>query len=56
VEGVIPRIAEVAQELGLPTIDVYTTLVNYPTYFIDGVHVNYKGAKVIATDVYEAIK
>ncbi len=55
VEGVIPRIAEVAQELGLPMIDVYTTLVNYPTYFIDGVHVNYKGAKVIATEIYKAI-
>ena len=56
VQGVIPRIEQVANELGLPTIDVYTALANHPEYFLlDGVHPNSQGAKLIASEIYKAI-
>jgi lysophospholipase L1-like esterase len=55
VQGVIPRIEQVANELGLPLIDVYTALINHPEYFRDGVHPNGEGAKLIANVIYRAI-
>jgi lysophospholipase L1-like esterase len=54
-EGVIPRIEQVAKALGLTTIDVYTPLVNHPEYFVDGVHPNNEGASLIASEIYKAI-
>lgn len=54
-EGVIPRIEQVAMNLGLTTIDVYTPLANYPEYFVDGVHPNNDGARLIASEIYKAI-
>jgi len=55
VQDVIPRIEQVANESGLPTIDVYAALINHPEYFLDGVHPNSKGAEVIATEVNNGI-
>jgi lysophospholipase L1-like esterase len=54
-DGVIPRITQVATELGLPTIDVYTPLMNHADYFWDGVHPSSNGAKIIATRIYTAL-
>jgi len=54
-EGVIPGIEQVAKDLGLTTIDVYTPLFNHPDYFVDGVHPNNEGASVIANEIYKAI-
>jgi lysophospholipase L1-like esterase len=54
-DGVIPRITQAATELGLPTVDVYTPLMNHADYFWDGVHPNSNGAKIIATQIYKAI-
>jgi lysophospholipase L1-like esterase len=54
-EGVILRIEQVAEELGLTTIDVYTPLANHPEYFVDGVHPNNEGASLIAGEIYKAI-
>jgi len=54
-EGVIPRIEQVAKELGLTTIDVYTPLANHSEYFVDGVHPNNDGARLIASEIYKAI-
>ena len=54
-EGVIPRIEEVAKKLGLTTIDVYTPLANHPEYFVDGVHPNNDGARLIASEIFKAI-
>jgi acyl-CoA thioesterase I len=53
--GVIPRLTQVATELGLPIIDTYTPLMNHADYFWDGVHPNSNGAKIIATQIYKAI-
>jgi lysophospholipase L1-like esterase len=55
VQEVIPRIEQVANETSLPIIDVYTPLVSHPEYFSDGVHPNGEGAKIIATEVFNAI-
>jgi acyl-CoA thioesterase I len=54
-EGVIPRIKQVANDLGLSLIDVYTPLLNHPEYFPDGVHPNSEGVRIIANTIYEAI-
>jgi lysophospholipase L1-like esterase len=56
IEGVLPRIEQIATKLNLPIIDAYTPFVNHPEYYVDGVHLNIKGAKLIAEKVYQAIK
>lgn len=53
-EGIIPGIEQVAEELALTLIDTYTPLVGHPEYFVDGVHPNYDGASIIAGEVYKA--
>jgi lysophospholipase L1-like esterase len=55
VQEVVPRIEQVAKETNLPLIDVYTPLAGHPEYFSDGVHPDGEGAKIIATEVYNAI-
>jgi acyl-CoA thioesterase-1 len=54
-EGIIPRIEQIADEEGLLIIDVYAALENHPEYFWDGVHPSSEGATVIANEVYAAI-
>jgi lysophospholipase L1-like esterase len=55
-EGIIPRIEQIANDGGLIIIDVYAALENHPEHFWDdGVHPNSEGATVIANTVYEAI-
>ena len=54
-EGVIPSIKQVAEDLGLTIIDVYTPLSGHPEYFPDGVHPNNDGASIIASEIYKAI-
>jgi acyl-CoA thioesterase-1 len=54
-DGVIPGIEQVAKDLDLPIIDVYTPLVNHSNYFMDGVHPNSNGASVIASEIYKTI-
>lgn len=55
VQGVIPRIEQVAGELNLPTIDMHEVLASYPEYFGDGVHPSSEGALLIAGEINEAI-
>jgi len=55
VSGVDPRIEQVANETGLPLINVYAQLLNHPDYFLDGVHPNNEGAQVIANTIYQQI-
>jgi len=54
-DEIIPRIEQIANEEGLPVIDVYSALENHPEYFWDGVHPSSDGAAVIANTVYAAI-
>jgi acyl-CoA thioesterase-1 len=55
-EQIIPKIRQVASDLGLPLIDVYTPLLNHPEDFSDGVHPNAQGAQIIANTICQAIK
>jgi lysophospholipase L1-like esterase len=55
VDTVFSHIDKVADQLNLPTVDVYSALSSYPDYFFDGVHPNPNGASVIASNVYDAI-
>jgi lysophospholipase L1-like esterase len=55
-EEIIPRIEQFANEQQLEIIDVYSVMENHPEYLVDGVHPNSDGSKVIATQVYNAIK
>ena len=54
-EDVIPLIEQVATNLDLPLIDLYTPLVGHPEYFVDGVHPNFDGASIIASEVYKGL-
>jgi acyl-CoA thioesterase-1 len=54
-EGVIPGIQQVANELGLPTIDVNAALTNHTECFEDGIHPNTEGAELIASEISDAI-
>jgi lysophospholipase L1-like esterase len=56
VQKVISSIYQVAKNMSLPVIDVYTPLLNHPEYFPDGVHLNPEGAKAIANIIYKHIK
>lgn len=53
-EGIIDRLAA---QLGCPTIDMYSPLVNHPELFsLDGLHPNPQGAGVIAREVRETLR
>ena len=55
-QQVIPRIRQVAGELNLPIIDLYSPLANHPEYFSDdGVHPTVEGSRIIATTIFEAV-
>jgi len=54
-ENVIPHIENLANDLNLPTIDVYGAFGNNPDYCPDGVHPTSEGAAVIASRVYDAL-
>lgn len=55
VKTIIPQIDQVATELGLPIIDIYSTLGENPDYYWDGVHPNTDGSTIIASTVYNHI-
>jgi lysophospholipase L1-like esterase len=53
-QHIIPSIERIAKDAGLPLIDVYSAL-NSARFFLDGVHPNDGGAKVIAEVVCSAL-
>jgi len=54
-DTIIPKTEDVASNLNLPVIDVYSAFGNQTDCFVDGVHPNGQGASVIASEVYDAI-
>ena len=52
---IIPGIMQAANETNVSVIDVYSAFAEHPDYYLDGVHVNSKGAKLIADTVYSAV-
>jgi lysophospholipase L1-like esterase len=53
--NVLPQIDNLADQLNLPTVDMYSALGNHSDYFVDGVHPDGDGAAIIASNVYDAI-
>jgi acyl-CoA thioesterase-1 len=54
-ETIIPQTNDLANQLNLPIIDIYSSFGNRSDYFVDGVHPNSDGAALIANDVFDAI-
>jgi lysophospholipase L1-like esterase len=54
-DDVLPQVDTVAQQMSLPTVDVYSAFGNHSDYFMDGVHPDSNGASIIASNVYDAI-
>lgn len=52
---ILPQIGNLADQMNLPTVDMYDALRNHSEYFADGVHPSHDGAVVIASNVYDAI-
>ena len=52
---VIPQIDKLADQMNLPTVDMYSALGTHSDYFMDGVHPDSNGASLIASNVYDAI-
>jgi acyl-CoA thioesterase-1 len=53
--NVFPQIDKVADQMNLPTVDLYNALGNHSDFFEDGVHPDDNGASLIALNVYDAI-
>ena len=54
-QNIVPSIELVASKTNLPIIEVYSSLLRHPQYFVDGVHPTDEGAKIIATIIYNVI-
>jgi lysophospholipase L1-like esterase len=52
---VLPEIENLADQMNLPTVDMYNALLNHSEYFADGVHPTREGAAVIAANLYDTI-
>jgi len=55
-QNVIPLIRQVANETGLSVVDTNTPLLGRAYDFWDGVHPNSEGAKILATQICNAIR
>ncbi len=55
VQNIIPDVKQVANQMNLPLIDVYTPLLQHPKRFVDGVHPSSDGARTIAETIHSAL-
>jgi len=54
--GVIPAIKKIGEVNNLPIIDLYTHISNQPENFLDGIHPNENGTRIIAEFISREIK
>lgn len=54
-EEVMPMILDIADEAGVPVIDLFEPLSGKPALFPDLIHPNEEGAELIASEVYHAL-
>jgi acyl-CoA thioesterase I len=54
--SVVPAIKKIAEKNGLPVIDLYTHMSNQPENFLDGIHPNERGTRIIGEFISKAIK
>jgi acyl-CoA thioesterase I len=52
---ILPKIDEVAEQMSLPTVDMYSAFENHSDYFMDGVHPDSDGAALIALNVFDSM-
>ena len=55
-EEVVPIVKQVAAQQRVNMIDLYTALSNRPELFPDKIHPNAEGAKLMAKEVYKALR
>jgi len=55
VQDVIPQINQVANDLSLPTVDVYSMISNHTDVLGDGVHPSSYGGQLIADKIYQTM-
>lgn len=56
INRVLPGIQKVANQTGANLVDANTPLLNHAELYIDGVHPDAEGAKIIADTIYAAIE
>ena len=56
VKGIIPIIDKLAEKNNLPIIDMYKGMIDQSDNYIEGIHPNEKGARVMAEIIAKAIK
>lgn len=54
--SVVPAIRKIAEVNDLPIIDLYTQMSNQPENFLDGIHPNEKGTRIMAEFIAKSIK
>lgn len=52
---ICPAVKEIVETKKIPCIDLYSVFRNKKELFMDGVHPNVRGSKILAQTVYEAI-
>ncbi len=55
-DEIIPKVKQLAQDLGYTTADFYSALAGKPEMFADGIHPNEEGAQIMANVAHEAIQ
>jgi acyl-CoA thioesterase-1 len=55
VNGLNPMVEELAEELNLPCIDLYSPMMGRDDLFPDQIHPNAEGAGIMAQIIYEAL-
>jgi lysophospholipase L1-like esterase len=54
-DTIISQTEDLANQLNLPVIDLYSAFGSHSDYFLDGVHPNDQGASIIAGEVYNTL-
>ncbi len=54
-KNLLPKIDRLADQMNLPSVDLYSAFGDHSDYFMDGVHPDNDGATLIASNVYDAI-
>jgi lysophospholipase L1-like esterase len=55
VDSVIPKVDNLADQMNLPIVNMYSAFGNHSDYFTDGIHPNNDGSLLIASTMYDAV-
>jgi len=55
VNTVLPKTNNIADQMDLPTVDMYSVFGDHADYFADGVHPNDDGSTLIASTMYDTV-